>query len=258
MKKALALITTVVLLSLGLMTGCTSNSSTSQTSDAKLSGHTLQIYCGAGMTDPFQKIADEFTQETGCAVNVTYANAGQIQSQINTSHQGDMFIAGSTGELDPVKNAVTESKSLVKHIPVLAVAAGNPKSIQGLSDLASADVRFVMGDSEAAPIGKIAKKALTDSGIFSKVNVVTTTTTAPQLATAIATGNADATIVWKENCSVTGVEIVKTSELDNYVQTVPAATLGSSQDAEALSKFKAFLDSDTAKKIWASYGYETV
>ena len=48
-----------------------------------LTGHTLMIYCGAGMTKPFQEIADSFKAATGCEMNVTYANAGQIQSQID-------------------------------------------------------------------------------------------------------------------------------------------------------------------------------
>lgn len=259
MKKALTLFTTIALLSLGLLTGCSGSTEEQQSvadTTTSLSGHTLQIYCGAGMADPFQEIADAFTAETGCVMNVTFANAGQIQSQINTAQEGDMFIAGSADELEPVKDAVVESKNLVKHIPVLAVATGNPKSITGLADLTTTGVTFVMGDAESTPIGKIAKKALTDAGIFSQITIAATTTTAPQLATAIANGQADATIVWKENCSVDGVEVVDTTDLDGYAKTVPAATLSYSQDAEALAEFITFLDSDTAKEIWLNYGYE--
>ena len=100
-----------------------------------LTGHTLMIYCGAGMTKPFQEIADSFKAATGCEMNVTYANAGQIQSQITTSEEGDMFIAGSAEELKPVESYVSESKALVKHIPVLAVQSGNPKNITSLAGL---------------------------------------------------------------------------------------------------------------------------
>ena len=75
---------------------------TSTADAADLTGHTLMIYCGAGMTKPFQEIADSFKSATGCEMNVTYANAGQIQSQITTSEEGDMFIAGSAEELKPL------------------------------------------------------------------------------------------------------------------------------------------------------------
>ncbi len=102
---------------------------TSTADAADLTGHTLMIYCGAGMTKPFQEIADSFKSATGCEMNVTYANAGQIQSQITTSEEGDMFIAGSAEELKPVESYVSESRALVKHIPVLAVQSGNPKTL---------------------------------------------------------------------------------------------------------------------------------
>ena len=223
-----------------------------------LTGHTLMIYCGAGMTKPFQEIADSFKAATGCEMNVTYANAGQIQSQITTSEEGDMFIAGSAEELKPVESYVSESKALVKHIPVLAVQSGNPKNITSLAGLAEEGVSLIIGDIDSTPIGKIAKKALTDAGIFDKVQIEASTATAPQMATAIAAGEADAAIIWKENCDAEGVEIVDTKDLDPYIKTIPAASLSCASDKDAPAAFNQYLDSDTVKEIWVKYGYEIV
>ena len=221
-----------------------------------LTGHTLMIYCGAGMTKPFQEIADSFKAATGCEMNVTYANAGQIQSQITTSEEGDMFIAGSAEELKPVESYVSESKALVKHIPVLAVQSGNPKNITSLAGLAEEDVSLIIGDIDSTPIGKIAKKALTDAGIFDKVRIEASTATAPQMATAIAAGEADAAIIWKENCDAQGVEIVDNSGLEDYIKTIPAASLSCSADHDARQAFLAYLNSGDVQEIWLKYGYE--
>ena len=221
-----------------------------------LTGHTLMIYCGAGMTKPFQEIADSFKAATGCEMNVTYANAGQIQSQITTSEEGDMFIAGSAEELKPVESYVSESKALVKHIPVLAVQSGNPKNITSLAGLAEEDVSLIIGDIDSTPIGKIAKKALTDAGIFDKVRIEASTATAPQMATAIAAGEADAAIIWKENCDAQGVEIVDNSGLEDYINTIPAASLSCSADHDARQAFLAYLNSGDVQEIWLKYGYE--
>lgn len=221
-----------------------------------LTGHTLMIYCGAGMTKPFQEIADAFQTATGCKMNVTFANAGQIQSQIKTSEEGDMFIAGSGDELKPVESYVASKKDLVKHIPVLAVQSGNPKNITGLSDLTKDGVALIMGDVDSTPIGKIGKKAMTDMGIFDKVHIEATTATAPQMSTALAAGEADAAIVWKENCDAKGVEIVDTKDLDPYIKTIPAASLACAGDKPALDAFNKYLDTDGAKDIWMKYGYE--
>ncbi len=235
-----------------------SANSSAQSHAASLDGQHLDIYCGAGMTDPFAEIADLFESETGCEMSVTYANAAQIQTQINTTGAGDFFIAGSKEELKPVETAIASSEDLVKHIPVLAVPASNPQNITGLASLANAK-RVLVGDPESTPIGKIAMNALTNAGLWESLmasGVITTTTTAPQIATALGNGEGDVGIVWKENVSDDNVVIVDTKDLDSMVKVIPAAQLESAQDIDAANAFKEFLQTDAVWDIWASYGYE--
>ncbi len=250
-----------------IIAGCSSSDgSTDQTSSQSseqsaksLDGKTLKIYCGAGMTEPFKEIADSFTQETGCDMEVTYANAAQIQTQINTTQEGDFFIAGSADELQPVSDMVTSSTDLVKHIPVLVVPSSNPKNVQSIADLANCD-RVLIGDPESTPIGKIAKNVLTKAGIWDSMQAegkFTTSTTAPQIATALANGEGDAGIVWKENASG-DVTVIETNEMTNAIKTIPAAQLSCTTDTDVDAAFNEFLQSDTAKNIWTKYGYELV
>ena len=220
-----------------------------------LTGQVLRVYCGAGMQKPFQKIADAFKEKTGCDVQVTYANAAQIQTQIKTAQEGDFFIAGSEQEVKPVQESVKESKALVKHIPVLAVSKGNPKGIDGLKSLTRSDVRVVMGDAQSTAIGKLSEKVFQDAGIKEALHITSTTTTAPQMATLLSLQEADAAILWKENCG-DGVEIVPTEEMKPYIKTIPAARLKFQPDNRAADAFSAFLDSDEAHAIWTSFGYE--
>ena len=233
-------------------------SASASSSTASLGGSQLNIYCGAGMTDPFTEIADAFEKQTGCKMNVTFANAAQIQTQIKETKEGDFFIAGSKEELKPVEDSVKESTDLVKHIPVIAVPSANPKNIAGLNDLANADM-LLIGDPESTPIGKIAKKALTDAGIWEDLQqkgAISTTTTAPQIATALAKGEGDAGIVWKENVKADGAKIVDTKDLDGYVKVVPAALLTSVSDEAAAKEFQSYLKTSDAQDIWKKYGYE--
>lgn len=223
-----------------------------------LNGHTLTVYCGAGMTKPFQEIADSFQKNTGCKMEVTYASAGQIQTQINTTKAGDLFIAGSADELPPVKGVVSSSFDLVKHIPVLVVKSGNPLGIKTLADLANSNVRVVLGDAKSTPIGKIADKALTDAGILDKVNVVATPTTAPEIFNALTMEQCDAIIIWKENVTGNKVQIVDDTEIQKYIKSVPAASLTCSKDADALTELLKYLNTDDAKSVWAKYGYELI
>lgn len=235
-----------------------SASAASSSAAASLSGSQLNIYCGAGMTDPFTEIAAAFEAATGCKMDVTYANAAQIQTQIDTTKEGDFFIAGSAEELKPVEQYVQESESLVKHIPVIAVPTANSKNIAGLADLANADL-LLIGDPESTPIGKIAKKALTDAGIWDGLeakSAITTTTTAPQIGSALARGEGDAGIVWKENVKADGAKILETSDLDSYVKVIPAALLTCVADEVAAAEFQDYLGTSEAQDIWKKYGYE--
>ena len=224
----------------------------------ELEGKVLQIYCGAGMTKPFEKIAQSFKDTTGCDMEVVYANAAQIQTQIDTTQEGDLFIAGSAEELARVQQYIADSKDLVKHIPVLAVKADNPMGINGLNDLTKEGVEVVLGDADATPIGKLSNKAMTDLGIMDKIKVAARTTTAPEIFNALALDECDAIIVWKENVNGNDVEIVNTTDLDKYIKVVPAAKLTFSKDKDTVDAFLEFLDSDTAKNIWTEFGYEIV
>lgn len=214
----------------------------------------LHVYCGAGMTKPFGEIAAAFTRKTKVNMEVTYANAGQIQSQINTAQEGDFFIAGAVEELKPVEHYVSARRDLVKHIPVLAVAKGNPKNIKGIKDLGNPDLRVVLGDAKATPIGKIADKAIADAGLTGKVNVVSRGVTAPSIFNALNVGECDAIIVWKENVSP-AMDIIADPAMDAYVKTIPAASLSVSTNPDGQKQFLDFLNSDEARTIWERYGY---
>lgn len=221
-----------------------------------LEGHTLHIFCGAGMKKAFEEIVHAFSEETGCEVDVTYANAAQIQTQINTAQEGDFFIAGSQQELKPVEQMVVSATPLVRHIPVLAVQPGNPLGIHSVMDLAREDVRIVIGDPEATPVGKIAMKLFQDFGIQDQVHILSNTATAPAMSQALAAAECDVILVWKENVDPAAAEIVETPDLNSYVKLIPAARLTCSADAEAADAFLAFLESEAAQQIWVRFGYE--
>ncbi|MBR2779507.1 MAG: molybdate ABC transporter substrate-binding protein [Firmicutes bacterium] len=235
--------------------------SAEETALPDLTGKSLMVYCGAGMKDPFTQIAQTFKEETGAEVELSFGNAAQIISQITTSNQGDLFIAGAETELKSLReqNYVTDAADLVKHIPVVAVAEGNPKGIASLADLGRDDVTLVLGDAESTPIGKIADAVLKDNNLAESANILARTATAPEMITALQTGEADAAIVWKENASgKEKLEILDLKEMNAYIKTIPAASLSCTdpEHAEALAAFRDFLGSEEAQNIWKSFGYE--
>ena len=225
---------------------------------ADLSDQTLQVFSGAGLAEPVQEIADTFKEQTGCEVEIVFGPTGQLITQIQTSESGDVLIAGAVDELATMKDEeITEQVEMVKHIPVLVVQAGNPKNVTSIKDLA--DLEVMLADPEVTPIGKIAVKVFENAGIMDTIDVVANTTTAPLALTAVAEGNADATIVWKENASKNDkVEIVDLEEMAKYIKVVPAVELSYSTNEDARIAFVEFMTGEEGMAIWAKYGYEAV
>lgn len=243
---------------LELVDGENDQGTTVEDQDVNLYGHSLLIFCGAGMKDPFEKIAELFEETTGCEMHVTYGNAAQSHTQINKSQEGDFFIAGSDQEVKPVEEFVLSSKDLVEHIPVLVVENGNPKEINGPLDLAKEGVRFIMGDPEATPIGKIANKMISDFELEGKIDIIANTATAPAIVQALEVGEADVGLVWKENIKDEKLEIVDSREMDKYIKTIPAVMLSTVIDEKAQKIFNDYLDTQEVKNIWIEFGYKIV
>lgn len=208
------------------------------------------------MKDPFEKIAKNFEKETGCDVQVTYGNASQIHTQINTTEEGDVFIAGSQVEVKPVEEFVKSYKDLVEHIPVLVVREGNPKEINEPEDLEKEGLKFIMGDPQATPIGKVADKLIEDFQLRDRLEVVANTATAPAIVTALQAGEADVGLVWKENVKEDKLEIVDSRKMDAYIKKVRAVMLTTTESGEAQDLFNDYLDSQEVKDIWLEHGYE--
>lgn len=251
-KKLLVIALTIVL-AMCAFTACGSSDE-----PADLSGQELMIFSGAGLAEPVQEIADEFAAQTGCTPQIVFGPTGQLITQIQTTESGDVLIAGAVDELAGMKEGeVTESVEMVKHIPVVVAQKDNPKNIETLKDLAGLEV--MLADPETTPIGKIAIKVFENAGIIDTIDVVANTTTAPLALTAVAEGNADATIVWKENAAKNDkVTIVDIPEMEKYIKVVPAASLKYSANEEARLAFVEFMTGEEGMAIWAKYGYEAV
>jgi molybdate transport system substrate-binding protein len=86
----------------------------------------------------------------------------------------------------------------------ILVAAGNPRGIHDLADLARGDLLVVLGDP-AVPIGKDAAQALDRAGV-----IVEPLSLEPDAASAVAkvvSGEADAAIVYASDVAAAGAKV---------------------------------------------------
>jgi molybdate transport system substrate-binding protein len=207
MRNAKTLVLVGILVGILFVAGCigSGDSSTSNpTGEKGFRGQTVVVCSGAGLMKPMNELIGMFENETGAKVEVHYGGSAEIFGILQTTCGCDVFIPGAwyytqqAMERGYILNDTVKNVTL--HIPVIAVPKGNPKGVHSLEDLAKPGVRVVLGDPKGPAIGKVAKKILEKNGLWEKVkpNVVTFTSTVNQLLIYIATGQADAAIIWED------------------------------------------------------------
>ena len=230
------------------------------TADEQTSDSSLLVYCGAGMRLPMDEIGELFEEEYGTSIQYNYAGSNTLLTQMELTGEGDVYMPGATYyfEVASEKGLIDNFSKVAYHVPVIITPLDNPANISTLDDLTTDDVTVVLGDSEAAAIGVLCQKMLTNKGIYEQVeeNVVAKGATVNELVTYVSLDQADASIVWedlvRDNEDVNMIEI---SENDNIIKIVPIATLKSSENPEHADEFVQFVVSDEGREIFEEYGF---
>jgi molybdate transport system substrate-binding protein len=222
----------------------------------------LTIFCAAGIKKPVEEIAAAYQKETGTEVRLQYGGTGTLLSQLKIAKQGDLFIAADDGAMaDAKKLGVTKEEfQLVKQKPVIAVAKGNPKQVDGIAALKKPEIKVALANPEAASIGRLTKKLLGTEWdtLAAKAEVMKPTVT--EIAADLSLGAVDAAIVWDSTVSqFKSLDAVTPPELAKHEEFATAAVLASStQPAEAL-RFARYLSApEKGGPIFQKHGFKNV
>ncbi|WP_319507939.1 molybdate ABC transporter substrate-binding protein [uncultured Methanolobus sp.] len=228
--------------------------------DEQNSENSLLVYCGAGMRLPMDEIGELFEEEYGTSIQYNYAGSNTLLTQMELTGEGDVYMPGATYyfEVAAEKGLIDNFSKVAYHVPVIITPAGNPANISSLEDLTNDDVDVILGDPEAAAIGVLCQKMLTNMGIYEQVedNVIAKGATVNELVTYISLDQADASIVWEDLVRDNeDVNVIEIPEDENIVKIVPIATLKSSENPEIAGEFVQFVVSDEGRAVFEEYGF---
>jgi molybdate transport system substrate-binding protein len=219
----------------------------------------LLVYCGAGMKDPMEEIAQVYEKEKSIKIEYTYGNSAQLLSQIELLQTGDAYMPGARPYIQIAidKGYVNRSVDLVYHVMVIAVPKGNPANISSLQDLATPGVRVAMGEPSGPAIGKAAQKMLQKDGLWDTVepNIVVKTATVNELVVYLEMGQADAAFIWEDLFNPDTMDLVEIPKDQGVVDIVPIGSLKFSKNAGEANSFVNFVASDEAKSIFSRHGF---
>lgn len=227
----------------------------------------LLLYCAAGMTEPVERIAEQYEKEYGVTVALQFGGSGTLLSNIQVAREGDLYLAADASyiELARAKGLVAETIPIARLHPVMAVAQGNPKGIHAPEDLLREDVRVALANPDAASAGRVTRVLLQDRGLWDGVQAAVTARgvfkpTVNDVANDVKLGTVDAGIIWDALVpQFAGIEAVSLDKEGKYTQEVQVAVLtGSNIPTDAL-RFARYLGArDRGLPVFAECGFTPV
>ena len=239
--------------------GCTSQQASATPQESE--GSTLLVYCGAGMKEPMEEIAQLFEEREGIRIEYTYGGSAQLLSQIELYQKGDAYMPGALAYIQSAmdKGFVDQTENVVYHVITIVVPKGNPANITTLEDLARPGVKVAIGEPTGPAIGQGTKKMLEKDGLWDAVsaNAVVRTATVNELLVYVAMNQADAALIYEDLFNPEAMEKIEIPKAQGKVDVVPIGTLTFSENKENAEKFMNFVASDEGKAVFAKHGFET-
>jgi len=223
----------------------------------------ITLFCAASNQAVIEVIRRDYEAETGRRVVIQYGSSQSLLSQIEVSGTGDLYLPADDSylEIGRNKNLIVEVIDIAKMQCGIAVAKGNPKGIDELSDLFAADVRFVQANPDAAAVAKLTKQITTKSGLWDQLDKATAAyrTTVTDVANDVLVEAADAGIVYDAVLhTYPKLQFVAVPELAEGISQVSLGVISSTTQPSAALHFARYVTaSDRGLKHYQTHGFKT-
>ena len=201
----------------------------------------------------------------GVTVKGTYDSSGKLQTQIEEGLEADVFMSAAKKQMTALEEegmiASDTITDLLENKIVLIVPTGNEKKLEKFEDIENAD-SIALGDPASVPAGQYAQEALTNLGIWDKIqDKVSFGTNVTEVLNQVAAASADAGIVYATDAASMAdqVEVVAEAPEGSLAKKViyPVAVVKGTAHEEVAKEFVAFLQTDKAITVFEEYGFSS-
>ena len=214
---------------------------------------TITIAAAASLTDVFEAIGRDFTEETGIAVSFSFAASSAIAEQIRGGAPIDVFASAGVTAMEPLaaEQLVTDVAAFASNSLAIAVPAGNPGDVRSLADLSRVSV---VACQEQVPCGVATAQMLERNDL-----AITPVSFEPDVRSVlgkIVADEADAGIVYvTDSAGRPDVESITIPPDANVSTTYQAAVVTASARTDAVSAFISYLTGPEAQAVLAAAGF---
>lgn len=199
----------------------------------------------------------------GVTVKGTYDSSGKLQIQIEEGLEADVFMSAATKQMTALDEegmiASDTITNLLENKIVLIVPTGSDSKLAKFEDIENAE-SIALGDPASVPAGQYAEEALTNLGIWDKIqDKVSFGTNVTEVLNQVAAASADAGIVYATDAASMAdkVEVVAEAPEGSLAKKViyPVAVVKNTAHEEQAKNFVEFLKTDEAMKVFEAYGF---
>jgi molybdate transport system substrate-binding protein len=222
----------------------------------------LVVSAAASLTDAFTDLGAAYEDANrGVTVTFNFGPSDGLATQINEGAPVDVFASASPTWMDAVEEegpGVTGRTHFARNELTIIVPADNPAGIQDLDDLAEDGVKLVVA-AEGVPAGDYAREIFATARIAGEVmgNVVSNAEDVRAVVTAVASGEADAGVVYVTDVTPDVADEVSPIEIPddvNVIATYPIAVVAGSEEADLAQGFVDLVLGDGQQTL-AAYGF---
>lgn len=214
----------------------------------------LVVSAAASLTDAFSALEGEFErQNPGIDLTFNFAGSSVLADQIVEGAPVDVFAAAAPKHIDAVGGAGVEASGPVTFATnrlVLAVPAGNPAGVAGLSDL-TRDELLVGLCVAGVPCGDLADELLASVGVVAAAD--TREGDVRALLTKLAAGELDVGLVYATDVAASGGEVEEVVTFDEPQTEYRVVVVDRTKPgAEA---FVMMLTSEVGRRVLTEHGF---
>lgn len=248
-----------VLLGILLATGCAAPSGTDVDTPATgaIEGEVV-VQAAASLTDVLEDVAAAFTAaHPDASVTVNAAGSQTLATQILQGAPADVFASADERQMDRVatEGLLAGDPQIVATADLaIAVEAGNPFGIAGLSDLADPALVVVMAAPDV-PAGALAAQALAAADV--QLAPASLESDVRSVLAKVRLGEADAGIVYATDVQAADGAVDGIALPDGPTARYPIAVMADAPNPRAAEALVDLVLSDTGQAILADHGFGT-
>lgn len=222
----------------------------------------LVVSAAASLTDAFGDLGAAFeAANPGVTVSFNFGPSDGLATQIDEGAPVDVFASASPAWMDAVQDegpGVVGRADFARNELAVIVPRDDPADIASLDDLGDPGVKLVIA-AQGVPAGDYAREVLANAGMADEAlaNVVSNAEDVRAVVTAVATGEADAGIVYVTDVTpdvADRVTLVPIPDDVNVIATYPIAVVMGSDEVGLARAFVALVLGD-GQEILAGYGF---